>query len=76
MFCLCEGAGMLTGGVAGSVFASPPTSSILEAIRALATDNPGKSADQDEKQQIFYISSYREDQHCFFNKYDFLKVLM
>ncbi len=36
------GAGMLTGGVAGSVFASPPTSSILEAIRALATHNPGK----------------------------------
>jgi dihydroxyacetone kinase len=36
------GAGMLTGGVAGSVFASPPTSSILEAIRALAAHNPGK----------------------------------
>jgi len=34
------GAGMLSAGVAGSVFASPPTSSILEAIRAIATDNP------------------------------------
>jgi len=33
------GAGMLTAGVAGSVFASPPTSSILEGIRAIAKDN-------------------------------------
>jgi len=34
------GAGMLTAGVAGSVFASPPTSSILEGIRAIAKENP------------------------------------
>jgi len=34
------GKGMLTAGVAGSVFASPPTSSILEGIRAIAKDNP------------------------------------
>lgn len=34
------GAGMLTAGVAGNVFASPPTKSILEGIRAIATDNP------------------------------------
>lgn len=33
------GPGMLTAGVAGSVFASPPTSSILEGIRAIAKDN-------------------------------------
>merc|ERR1719500_1939313 len=31
---------MLTGGVAGSVFASPPTASILAGIRAVARDNP------------------------------------
>jgi hypothetical protein len=66
MFCLCEGAGMLTGGVAGSVFASPPTSSILEAIRALATDNPGKSADQDEKQQIFIFLVLQKTNAVFF----------
>lgn len=36
------GSGMLTAGVAGSVFASPPTSSILEGIRAIAKDNEGK----------------------------------
>ena len=35
------GTGMLTAGVAGGVFASPPTSSILEGIRAIATNNPG-----------------------------------
>merc|ERR1712013_4679 len=34
------GDGMLTGGVAGSVFASPPTASILAGIRAVAKDNP------------------------------------
>jgi len=34
------GSGMLTGGVAGKVFASPPTRSILEGIRAVAKDNP------------------------------------
>jgi len=33
------GQGMLTGGVAGSVFASPPTASILAGIRAVARDN-------------------------------------
>jgi len=33
------GAGMLTGGVAGSVFASPPTASILAAIKAVAKNN-------------------------------------
>jgi len=33
------GRGMLTGGVAGSVFASPPTASILAGIRAVAKDN-------------------------------------
>jgi len=33
------GSGMLTAGVAGSVFASPPTTSILEGIRAIAKDN-------------------------------------
>merc|ERR1719245_2256716 len=33
------GQGMLTGGVAGSVFASPPTASILAAIRAVARDS-------------------------------------
>ena len=33
---------MLTAGVAGSVFASPPTASILAAIRAVARDNPGR----------------------------------
>jgi len=31
---------MLTGGVAGSVFASPPTASTLAAIRAVAENNP------------------------------------
>ena len=35
------GQGMLTGGVAGSVFASPPTASILAGIRAVAKDSPG-----------------------------------
>ena len=35
------GDGMLTGGVAGSVFASPPTASILAAIRAVAKENKG-----------------------------------
>ena len=39
----CPGSGMLSGGVAGSVFASPPTASILAAIRALARSNPGRS---------------------------------
>merc|ERR1711971_817893 len=34
------GDGVLTGGVAGSVFASPPTASILAGIRAVAKDNP------------------------------------
>merc|ERR1712013_954406 len=34
------GQGMLTGGVAGSVFASPPTASILAGIRAVAKDSP------------------------------------
>lgn len=34
------GRGMLTGAVAGSVFASPPTASILALIRAVAKDNP------------------------------------
>merc|ERR1712013_566669 len=34
------GDGMLTGGVAGSVFASPPTASILAGIRAVAKDSP------------------------------------
>jgi len=33
------GGGMLTGGVAGSVFASPPTASILAGIKAVARDN-------------------------------------
>jgi len=33
------GRGMLTGGVAGSVFASPPTASILAGIRAVAKDS-------------------------------------
>jgi len=31
---------MLSAGVAGSVFASPPSSSILAAIRALSAHNP------------------------------------
>ena len=35
------GPGMLTAGVAGSVFASPPTASILAAIRALAAKSKG-----------------------------------
>ena len=35
------GDGMLTGGVAGSVFASPPTASVLAAIRAVAKENKG-----------------------------------
>ena len=35
------GDGMLSGGVAGSVFASPPTASILAAIRAVAKNNKG-----------------------------------
>ena len=33
--------GMLTAGVAGSVFASPPTASILAAIRAVAAKSKG-----------------------------------
>ena len=33
------GQGMLTGGVAGSVFVSPPTASILAGIRAVAKDS-------------------------------------
>ena len=33
------GAGLLTGGVAGSVFASPPTASVLAAIRAVAANS-------------------------------------
>merc|ERR1712142_605013 len=33
------GSGMLTGGVAGSVFASPPTASILEGIRAVSKNS-------------------------------------
>ena len=33
---------MLTGGVAGAVFASPPTASILAGIRAVARDNTGR----------------------------------
>ena len=36
------GPGMLTGGVAGSVFASPPTASILAGIRAVARNNNGR----------------------------------
>ena len=36
------GPGMLTGGVAGSVFASPPTASILAGIRAVARNNHGR----------------------------------
>jgi dihydroxyacetone kinase len=56
------GAGMLTGGVAGSVFASPPTSSILEAIRALATHNPGKltlkSSTIFDENKLIYFSYY------------------
>jgi hypothetical protein len=59
---------MLTGGVAGSVFASPPTSSILEAIRALATDNPGKSRkkssqDEIEPKKIIYCTVYGSQQN-------------
>nr|XP_054758491.1 triokinase/FMN cyclase-like [Lytechinus pictus]XP_054758492.1 triokinase/FMN cyclase-like [Lytechinus pictus] len=34
------GRGMLSGAIAGSVFASPPTSSILAAIRAVGRDHP------------------------------------
>ena len=33
------GQGMMTGGVAGSVFVSPPTASILAGIRAVAKDS-------------------------------------
>ena len=36
------GPGLLTGGVAGSVFASPPTASILAAIRAVAANSKGE----------------------------------
>lgn len=35
------GKGMLTAAVAGAVFTSPPTKSILAAIRAVATKNKG-----------------------------------
>ena len=35
------GQGMLSAGVAGSVFASPPTASILSTIRAVAENNKG-----------------------------------
>ena len=35
------GPGLLTAGVAGSVFASPPTASILAAIRAVAAQSKG-----------------------------------
>jgi dihydroxyacetone kinase len=38
---VAPGEGMLTAGVAGAVFASPPTASILAGIRAVARDNPG-----------------------------------
>ena len=34
--CRYVGTGMLSGAVAGNVFASPPTASVLAAIRALA----------------------------------------
>ena len=33
---------LVSGGVAGSVFASPPTASILAAIKAVAKNNDGK----------------------------------
>lgn len=36
------GTGMLSGAVAGSVFASPPPRNILHAIRCVAQNNEGK----------------------------------
>jgi len=33
---------MLSAAVAGAVFTSPPPGSILAAIRAIGTDNPGE----------------------------------
>ena len=38
------GPGLLTAGVAGSVFASPPTASILAAIRAVAAKSKGDTS--------------------------------
>jgi dihydroxyacetone kinase len=37
------GDGMLSGAVAGSVFASPPARNVLHAIRCVAQGNEGKS---------------------------------
>ena len=38
------GPGMLTAAVCGNVFASPPSSTVYEAIIRCAQDNPGRSA--------------------------------
>lgn len=38
------GPGMLSAAVAGAVFTSPPPASILAAIRAIGSNNPGKTA--------------------------------
>jgi dihydroxyacetone kinase len=37
------GAGMLSGAVAGSVFASPPARNVLQAIRCVSQGNEGKN---------------------------------
>jgi dihydroxyacetone kinase len=37
------GAGMLSGAVAGSVFASPPARNVLYATRCIAQGNEGKN---------------------------------
>ena len=42
---------LISGGVAGSVFASPPTASILAAIKAVAKNNDGK------RNYILYIDA-------------------
>ena len=45
------GAGLLTGGVAGSVFASPPTASVLAAIRAVAANSGDFNIEPDEQKR-------------------------
>jgi hypothetical protein len=45
------GPGMLSAAVAGAVFTSPPPASILAAIRAIGTDNPGMEFDFKKKKK-------------------------
>ena len=53
------GPGLLTAGVAGSVFASPPTASILAAIRAVAAKSKGDTSYPSDVSREKYIVKLR-----------------